>query len=100
MDKKRKAVAYKIDGFPDEQIAGPYTDVEIETHRADIASFEGVYSVRVIDATIHILYAGAAICGFPDVPVRWPGNHVWTREVTEATCMRCVADHQTLNRRK
>jgi hypothetical protein len=43
-------VKYEVDGFPGEQQAGPYSAIEVQSQKEDIASFEGVKNVRVIPA--------------------------------------------------
>jgi len=46
--------------------------------------------------TIHILFEGYAICGFPGMPAAWPQGHVWLSKAdyptaTEREVMDCCA---------
>lgn len=41
-------VLYEVEGFGAQQ-AGPYSSHEVESQRADIAGFEGVHNVRVVN---------------------------------------------------
>ena len=43
-------IKFYIDGFPIEQVAGPYTTREVAGHRTRIEGFEGVRNVTIVDA--------------------------------------------------
>lgn len=43
-------IKYTVDGFPGEQVAGPYTMLEVGGQRADIEGYEGVRNVVVVPA--------------------------------------------------
>lgn len=40
-------ITYEVEGFDAEQIAGPYSEEEIQAQKDDIASFEGVFNVKI-----------------------------------------------------
>lgn len=92
---RNKAIVYKVAGFG-ERTAGPYTEAEVEAQRTDIAGFEGVSDVRVIDVTFHLLVHGSALCGYPGTPMRWPRDHTGLEDPTGVTCRACLTDHRTL----
>lgn len=41
---------------------------------------------------VHVLTAGAALCGQPGLPKNWPKNHWWVRveDVAQANCPGCL----------
>jgi hypothetical protein len=43
-------VQYEVEGFPGTQQAGPYSKEDVQYQRNDIAGYEGVKNVKVIEA--------------------------------------------------
>lgn len=42
-------VEYEVEGFPGTQRSGPYSETEVQSQRDDIAGFEGVKNVRLVE---------------------------------------------------
>jgi hypothetical protein len=42
-------VEYEVEGFDGIQSAGPYSKAEVQSHRDDIATYEHVKNVRIVE---------------------------------------------------
>jgi hypothetical protein len=43
-------VEYEVEGFPGTQKAGPYSETEVYYQMDDIAGYEGVKNVRIVES--------------------------------------------------
>lgn len=56
-------VKYKVEGFQGEHTAGPYPESEAQSHRDDIAGFEGVRYAIIVSMEEHLAAKVKEVCG-------------------------------------